>query len=1304
MIKNHVVPASGAVSGFQIDQSLRFNDDDNTYLSWTPSVAGNRKTWTFSCWVKRGNLGGDYPNIFSAGNGNSLQFNSTNEKLGLNLDGAVSGWFTTDRVFRDTSSWYHIVVAFDTTQATASDRIKVYVNGELQTLSASYPSQNYDSNFSNSIQHSIGQENSNRYFDGYLTETHFIDGQALTPDNFGELGTYGEWRPIEYKKIGEFEQVQNYDITDPLGDSSLLAGYEFNDNANDTTGNYNLVNGGLNGYTTSSYGSRAVNINGAPRADITIGTGTAFSISLWASVSNTTNPIFIGTGYGSADGLRLAGSSGDMYALIYAGGTAVASVMYPSSNYDLTKLNHFVISYDGGTTTDGFKLYVNGVLAGSDTPSAGMASFSSLYLGTDNGANNTGSGVYDSIYVFNRGVTQEEVTTLYGTYKLSNPYGTNGFYLPFKQDYTVEGFSTTLYEGTDSNQYIGGLGFNPDLLWLKHRDISENHFIVDSIRGAGVHLRSDQTLAESDNSSSQPTFENDGFTLAGANQQINDDNNGFVAWSWDMGGTTVSNSDGTITADVRANPTYGQSIVSYVGTGASGSIGTGLTSPFEIAFIKNRDTTDDWAVLHGNAGDFLVLNQNYANNNNSGQWTAKDSSTITLGGWNTVNKLNDNMIAYCFHSVAGYSKIGSWTTTGLDEINVGFRPMWVLTKRIDGNEDWLIHDRLRDTENLKPSQPNTETTSSWFEWTDTGFTYNETSGRDFIYYAIADTREFAYWLDDSGNNNDFTPNNLTESDISLDSPSNNYAVLNNLSKSLGVTLTKGNSNASIIETNYGVPSTIAINNGDKIYFEVLITTNTYGVTNGMQIGVVSSEYGFVNNYAYSIADFYYAYAGNGGKRDMSSLSAYGDTYTLGDIIGVEVDNNLGNITFYKNGVSQGVAFTGIGNVDYRAIVMNGNGVAGTMGYFVNFGQDSSFAGNKVAQGNTDSKGYGDFYYAPPSGYLSLCTANLPEPTVVPSEHFGIGTYNGTGALQTIVTGVDTDFAWFKCRNTAINNVLYDVIRGTARLESNNTNVEGTRDGFNSFASNGVVVDDDGGGGGVNFPSGRTYVTWNWKAGGTAVSNTDGTITSQVSANVDAGFSIVAYTPTASNETVGHGLNSQIELYIVKKRDSSADWTVQTNVIDNIWKYGYLNQTSVFNNGATPNANSTTIIATESSNNCIAYCFHSVEGYSKVGSYIGNGSTDGTFVYCGFRPKYVLIKNTDSATNWEARDTEREPENTVELRLFPNLPNAESDSNEPIDYLSNGFKVRTTASGWNGSGHSILFMAFAESPFKYTNAR
>jgi hypothetical protein len=320
-----------------------------------------------------------------------------------------------------------------------------------------------------------------------------------------------------------------------------------------------------------------------------------------------------------------------------------------------------------------------------------------------------------------------------------------------------------------------------------------------------------------------------------------------------------------------------------------------------------------------------------------------------------------------------------------------------------------------------------------------------------------------------------------------------------------------------------------------------------------------------------------------------------------------------------------------------------------------------------------------------------------------SSYFNTVLYTGTGAsLANTGVGFQPDWVWIKGRSGATDHGLYDAVRGVQKdLVSNATSAETTQTtGLTAFGSDGFTV---GALAKLNTSS-ATYVAWNWLGANTTVSNTSGSITSTVSANTTSGFSIVSYTGAGGSSTVGHGLNVAPAVYITKNRSSTSSWQMYHKSVGNTYATA-LQSTAVpdlgaYWNNTSPTSSVFSINGTStnnSTNNYIAYCFAEVKGYSKFGSYTGNGSTDGTFTYTGFKPAFVLIKPSSIVGDWYLFDNKRIGYNDFNAQLYPNLSNAEAQDNK-IDLFSNGFKIRSTGTSVNGSGTTYIYMAFSENPF------
>jgi hypothetical protein len=359
-----------------------------------------------------------------------------------------------------------------------------------------------------------------------------------------------------------------------------------------------------------------------------------------------------------------------------------------------------------------------------------------------------------------------------------------------------------------------------------------------------------------------------------------------------------------------------------------------------------------------------------------------------------------------------------------------------------------------------------------------------------------------------------------------------------------------------------------------------------------------------------------------------------------------------------------------------------------------------------------------FAYTPPTGFQALNSANLPAPVIADGkEHFQPALYTGNGTTQAI-GGLEfsPDFVWIKSRSSASWwHALFDAVRGAGLyLHTNNTDAEGGGGTslLTSFDSNGFTLNVSPNGTVNN--AGDTYVAWNWNAGGSTVTNTDGTITSQVRANTDAGFSIVSYSQGASGATVGHGLGAAPDMIIAKSRTvAGTNFAVYHSLVGKDWALELSSTNAAISlanywGASTPSSATFGVATTGFANNTgdmIAYCFHSVDGFSKFGSYTGNGSADGPFVYTGFRPAFVMFKRTDAASQWGIFDTKRSADNVAVNLLYPNNSSAETTTaGRDMDMLSNGFKLRGTSGDSNASGGTYIYMAFAENPFKTARAR
>jgi hypothetical protein len=554
--------------------------------------------------------------------------------------------------------------------------------------------------------------------------------------------------------------------------------------------------------------------------------------------------------------------------------------------------------------------------------------------------------------------------------------------------------------------------------------------------------------------------------------------------------------------------------------------------------------------------------------------------------------------------------------------------------------------------------------------------------------------------DYSGNGNNWTPVSISVTagatyDSMQDVPTltsataANYCVLNPLvSTDSSLTYASANLNVSgggsTLATRCTM-STIAVTSG-KWYAEMTVGTTN----NGAYAGIIKpSNLGVSRDISWNYYD----------NLIYPSGSGFSGTAGSGDIIGIAYDADNGTVQFYKNGSTIGSQQTGAT-------------VGAQYGFYVEMG-----SGGQVQDWNFGQR---PFSYTPPTGFVALNTYNLPTSTITNGAAYMAATlYTGTGASLTVAntvgsTSFQPDWVWVKRRDGAQSHQLYDVIRGITKAVYSNLSLgEATEaNGLSAFTSSGFTVISDIG---VNT-SGGTYVGWNWKAGTSSsitvsqYSSGVPSIASTVSANTTAGFSIVEFNATGATATIGHGLGVTPSMIIVKDAATAGNWAVWHTSLTSTAYYLFMNTTAGQANTSaiwtgSPNLNTFGIGSWHTADRQIAYCFSAVAGYSAFGSYDGNNVADGSFVYLGFRPRFIMIKSTSASTEWVMIDTARSSYNLSETALYANREYSESTIGtvDDVDILSNGFKLRNNT-GFVNASQTYIYAAFAENPFKYALAR
>jgi hypothetical protein len=1016
----------GGARAYTIGRSLRFRSSASAYLNRTPSVAGNRKTWTWSAWVKFGNLSFSYAPLFSAGPA------ATNARLAINIESdntlslnmyGVAALARTTQVFRDPSAWYHIIVAVDTTQATASNRCRIYINGVEVTSFSTSPNftLNADYPINNTVLHTVCKFSSDPYwFDGYLAELNFIDGQQLTPSSFGETDLNGIWQPKKY-------------------------------------------------------------------------TGT---------------------------------------------------------------------------------------------------------------------------------------------------YGTNGFYLPFSS-----GFNTT-------QTYAGSFNGSSQFLSVAS-SASLSPGTGDFTVEANVYFN-----ATPSSGSYAPIFENQIATTAATSDKF------YLA---------VKNNSGTLRLEMGQHSTAN---VAYVNWTPS------INTWYHVALVRQSGTT----LLFINGVQQTVTNSTIFNGTSFGQ------NGASFGAVSTPLYLNGYL------SNARYV-VGSAVYT------TGFTPPSANLTAVT-NTQWLTLQNSTIIDNSTAARTITNNGSL------------PVSLQYPFQYTLASVGS-----DYSGNSNNWTLNNInytilgTTYDSMIDSPTvgplaSNYAVLNAVNN-FSIGLTGGNLDVSTTSAYAYASATFSLPSSGKWYWEFTDTSTASLANQRCAVGFGLQGYRSSTTYIGQLSTDWFYLGTSGNLFNNASGTSYGATYTQNDVIGIAVDCATGKFWFSKNGTFQA-----------SGDPVAGTGQAGTLsGTVSNYVPMVGNLANSAGLSCVGSVNFGQrpFSYTPPSGYKALNTYNLPAPSIANgAQYMAATTYTGNGTTQTITNGGNNtigttfqpDLVWVKSRtNGTYFHELHDVLRTAPyAIYSNSTNAEQNIGTITSFNSNGFGVSTNSGVYlGTNDNAG-SYIGWQWKAGGTGVTNTAGTITSTVSANPTAGFSIVTFTGTGANATVGHGLGVAPSMIIVKVRNGTGGWPIYHSGLTSAAYILELNTTGAQSsvptawNSTSPTSSVFSIgTAFNNGSTYVAYCFAAVDGYSAFGKYTGNGSSDGPFVFTGFRPRWIMIKNASGVVAWVVYDTSRNTYNSTNLVLQPNVSSAEATGVD-IDVLSNGFKIRTTDQAANNSGQTYIYAAFAENPLKFSRAR
>jgi hypothetical protein len=748
---------------YNVSRSLRLRASASAYLNRTPSSATNRTTWTLSLWVKKGLITANSPTftaIQDDNNRTTFAFGSAADNITIaNVVASVSTTlFTSTAVYRDPSAWYHCVVKLDTTQATAADRLRVYVNGAEITGTFSYPAQNATLFVNSNVAHWFGRNvnTSPSYFDGYLAEINLIDGQALTPSSFGFYDNFGVWQPKGY--TGAYGTNGFYlNFSDNSAATAAAIGKDYSGNGNNFTPNNISVTAGVTydsmidsptNYTDGGNGrGNYCVLNGVDRnistAPTTISNGNLQTTNTYSSVNygavagtlgtssgkwyfEGINTINAGIGNTAALGLTSSTSSAANAVSILgstlsqfigaAPSVSVNSVVFRTVGYTTSLANNTTLfaSYASNDIIniaidlDAGKLWIgkNGGWYNSGDPATGTTPTTTFTNPggvwrpwVETAANTTNTNISSVIVNFGQrpfSYTPPSGFSALNTQSLTTPTIPNGAQYMAATLYTGNGGTNavTISSSNSGNNPLGTT-FQPDFLWGKVRSITGSHILVNSVVGATSYLSTNNTNAEATSATVVASLDTSGFTL-GSNANINTNLSTNVAWLWSKG------------------VTQGFDIVTYTGNGANRTISHSLNAIPSMMIVKQRtaSSTTNWAVYHSSLAntEYILLNTSAAKATGATYWNSATptASVFSLGTAADVNTNTGTYVNYLFTAIAGYSDFGSYTGNGSANgpfIYTGFRPRWVLIKCSSAaTTNWRILDTSRDTYNVESAE------------------------------------------------------------------------------------------------------------------------------------------------------------------------------------------------------------------------------------------------------------------------------------------------------------------------------------------------------------------------------------------------------------------------------------------------------------------------------------------------------------------------------------------------------------------------------------------------------------------------
>ena len=1240
-------------AAYTVDYSCRFDKSTPAYLSYTPGSAGDRRQITMSYWQKRCNIGGQQI-TFQSGS-TYWQFGNSNEEFNLLSDG--SGNIKSTRIFRDISAWYHFVISFDTEQDVPSNRIRVWVNGipitDWSTLTA--PTKDTDLSITNTVAQVWGVYGTSTYpMDGYLSQVCMIDGLALNATSFGEFDDNGVWRPIDITGLtfGTTGYLLDFADSSALGNdvsgnnndftsSGLVAADQFSDTP---TKNYCTFNPLFPTGAVTSDGNLSVALTGTSTYDTTGGSMSIPSTGKWYFEVTCTTLISVNSNLiGIAEGGTILTNTGGI-------STDTKRRSYRSNDGNLNSDLNISVAYGDaygsgeviGVAVDmdnGAMYFRNeGVWQNSGVPTSGASKTGAAYTDLIT------SGWTWTPFIHNDGTSENIFALNCGqfAYEATAPSGYSDLNTANLPEPTIKNskkyYDTILYEGNGDSQKAGQ--FQP---------ITETYTVGNSalfIKGDSTELRK--------------TF-----------------------------GAAASNTkEGTLSMWLKIGQITG---------GAGGYVVT----------------------CGGASGDFIKIDSGLIkiqlNNETNGQWTSTNKLDDTTQWTNLVVTYDlDNVTAtdriQIYINGVNITDDGSFGTTVSDSAMKMFQngEACAIGGKGDGAADYLYDGYMAevvwcDGQVLTPSSFGEvdSTTNRWIPKDVSGLTF----GNNGFYLNMADKNDLGD--DESGNTNDWTESGFDTTNGSnqyYDTPTRNFAIMDP-GRSINETMTKGN----LLGTSGGAtgqvrtPNAFGLTSG-KWYFEYLMTN---GTTNERTMYITQDDVAISATQIRSLTGHYsgyYSYDGNSRTPGKVSSTigvgtAYGATYTSGDVISVALDLDIGAIWWGKNGTWQNSAteleieagtLTNAAQINLASgrwypTMQNNTTQASQM----NFGQHLYYDSTALTL-DSDADGY--FRHSVPDGFKAIHVDHLTE-----SDSF------------------QSAFSWIKNRDAIDNHMDFDRVRGPFSFWHANTdaNILDDVDTLTRFLKQGATIGDDVR---VNTAN-ESYVYWDWfiEATGSGSANEVGSInTAATLVDTTSGISISKFTGTGANATVGHGLGVAPNFVILKHFDNTnySSTVFHSNVVTPTTGYLVLDSNYAEQNNAAiwnstiPSSTVVSLGSSAASNNSgtayMMYCFAEIEGFSKFGTYTGNGtgSGGGPFTYTGFKPNFIMCKAVDRTSDWYISDIARNKFNSNATAnrkvLYANGNSADADG-YGLQIFSNGFK-QYDGNENNSLGNIYCYVAFADNPF------